>query len=124
MKVTFTVPGKPVGLNSAYKRAGTTKGRKGFYMTKAAVAFKEHIRARAMLADRPAMAAIKAHGGPYFVEIETYNCRHDADSPTKFILDALEGLYYENDRKVYGVIAHKNKDDLGPRVKITVGVIE
>ena len=50
MTLRFTVPGRPIGTNSAYKRSGMVNGRKGFYLTPEASAFKERLRVYAIQA--------------------------------------------------------------------------
>ena len=117
MALSFSVPGKPVGTNAAY-RAG--KGR--YYLTKDAKAFKERLRAYAVLAKNS--SDWKPSKKPIGVHIVVWNSRHDADSPVKFCLDALQGIFFENDRIVESVKAEKRKDNGEPRVDFRVFVIE
>lgn len=106
-----------MGTNAAY-RAG--KGR--YYLTKDAKAFKERLRAYAVLARNTSQW--KSSKGPFGVEIVVWNSRHDADSPVKFCLDSLQGVFFENDKSVESVKAVKRKDENGPRVDFKVYVIE
>jgi Holliday junction resolvase RusA-like endonuclease len=112
----FTVPGKPIGTNAAY-RAG--KGR--YYLTKDAKAFKERLRAYAVLAKNTSgWKMLTGKNEQCSVRIIVWNSRHDADSPIKFCLDSLQGVIFENDRYVKGVESWRGVDESGPRIDIEV----
>jgi Holliday junction resolvase RusA-like endonuclease len=114
----FTVLGKPVGTNNAYRRRGNAAG---FYLTKDAVAFKDKLKAHAIKAVAEQKWS-KPDAKKYcLVAITVWNSpRFDVDSPTKFILDSLQGVVYDNDRCVRQVIACRESDKSEPRVEISV----
>jgi Holliday junction resolvase RusA-like endonuclease len=117
VQLTITVPGKPVGTNNAYRRRGNAPG---FYMTDDAKSFKERLRAYAVKAIHEAdwKKLVKTSCS---VTITVYNAtRYDADSPTKFVLDSMQDLVYDNDRCVTTVSSTKMVDGGQARVEITV----
>ena len=114
------VPGKPCGTDAAYKRGRMAAHGKGFYMTSEARAFKDRLRAYAIIAIAEA-GWKKLVKTPCSVTLVVYNAtRYDADSPTKFCLDALQDLVYDNDRCVAMVSSEKRVDSGQARVEITV----
>lgn len=122
--MTFTVPGKPISVNAAYKRRNLAGGGKGLMLSDAARAFKHAVATYALLARQrarwPALAAIVAAD----LAIVTWNCRHDADAPVKLLQDALEGILYVRDSVVHSVTAQKAKDGGEPRIEVTVSAYE
>ena len=111
-------PGKPVGTNNAYRRRGNGSG---FFLTKDAVAFKERLKAyaiKAVIEQRWRKPTLKQFCE---VDITVWNApRFDADSPTKFCLDSLQKIVYENDKCVQKVCSGRASDDGEPRVEIEV----
>ena len=69
---------------------------------------------------------VLAHGepldGPVSVAMHFYfpNKRGDLDNRVKPVLDALEGVAYENDRQVVRYVAERYTDKNDPRVEVSV----
>ncbi len=109
----FTAHHKQVSTNNGYKRG---KG-KGLYKTKALKEFQRAIReeARKMWRDRPIDKLSK-----WAVEITFYypSSRNDVDGSIKPVLDALEGIIFENDRRVLVLLVNKARDKSNPRTTI------
>ena len=122
MRVSFTVAGKVVGTNAAYKRSGSTAGRVGFYMTKEAKEFKARIWLAGFIAANESKWPVD-YDGPISLTLKTFNCRQDVDSASKLEMDAMQGVFYINDKQVMKLTAEKAKDDKGPRVEIEVEMI-
>lgn len=120
MTLTFTVPGKPVSVNAAYKRRDLANGGKGLMLSSEAKWFKATVGAHALIARQkakwPALKSVRAVD----LTIVTWNCRHDADAPVKLLQDALEGILYVRDSVVRSVTASRAKDGAGPRIVVTV----
>ena len=118
--LTFTVPGKPVSVNAAYKRRSLAGGGKGLMLSPDAKWFKSAVAARALFARQtttwPRLSAV----GDVHLTIVTWNARHDADAPIKLLQDALEGILYARDSAVRSVTASRAKDGAGPRIVVTV----
>jgi Holliday junction resolvase RusA-like endonuclease len=99
-------------------------GGKGFYLAREAVAFKERLRAYALLAAHKAGWKMPKRGQECSVAFIVWNSpRHDVDSPTKFLLDSMQGIIYENDRYVRSVTSCRNNDGTEPRIEITVALL-
>lgn len=119
--ITFTVPGKPVSVNGAYKRRSLAGGGKGLMLSPDAKWFKSAVAARALVARQihsgwPKLSSV----GDVHLTIVTWNARHDADAPIKLLQDALEGILYVRDSAVRSVTASRAKDAAGPRIVVTV----
>jgi len=120
--LTFTVPGKPIGTNNAYRRRGRVPG---LYMTEDARAFKDRLRAYAIKAVHD--AGWRKPGAKQYVAVAiiVWNApRFDVDSPTKFIVDSMQGVVYDNDRCVDSVTIARSFDDQDVRVEIAVSLSE
>jgi Holliday junction resolvase RusA-like endonuclease len=120
LNVTFTVPGKPVSVNAAYKRRNLANGGKGLMLSEEAKWFKATVGTYALLARQrttwPKLSSVLAVD----LTIVTWNCRHDADAPVKLLQDALERILYVRDSVVRSVTASRAKDVGGPRIVVTV----
>jgi Holliday junction resolvase RusA-like endonuclease len=119
--VSFTVRGKPISTNQAYKIRAIARGRGAFammYLSKEGKAWKESLQSAA----RAAMGASSAFEGPVRVDLRVFfpTLRGDADGPVKFLLDSLAPAVYLNDRQVQGYSVVKAKDAADPRVEIAV----
>ena len=122
--VQFTVLGKPVSVNAAYKRRNLAGGGKGLMLSEEARIFKASVAAHALVARQrghwPALAAV----GAVKLTIVTWNARHDADAPVKLLGDALEGILYVRDSVVRSVTASRAKDGGRPRIEVTVEALD
>ena len=124
MTLHFVVPGKPVGTNSAYRRGTQGKNQRGFYLSPDAKAFKERLRAYAVKATHEQGWKKPTPTQECAVSIIVWNAkRFDADSPTKFILDSMQGVVYGNDHCVGKVSAARSFDDGEVRVEILVKLL-
>lgn len=98
---------------------------KGFYLSPAAVAFKDKLRAYAIKAVHAQNWKLPSVTQYCKVGIIVWNApRLDADSPTKFILDSMQGIVYGNDRCVDSVTIARSFDDGTQRVEIVVSLSE
>jgi hypothetical protein len=102
-----------------------TPKSKGFYLTSVARDFKDRLRAHAVIAahaEKWKMLTGKEHCA---VAIIIWNAaRFDVDSPTKFIVDSMQGIVYGNDRVVDKVSIARSFDDGETRVEIAVMRLE
>ena len=109
---------KPVSTNNGYKRG---KG-KGLYKTKALKEFQQAIReeCRKVWKEEPDAEH------RWFVGITFYfqSNRSDVDGSIKPVLDAMEGIIFENDNKVVSLCVNKKKDASNPRTEIDWEVID
>ena len=127
-EVTFGVPGKPIGINAAYLRAGFSLNRgkgggKGLILSPAAKDFKFRVSAYALqawgicgwsLPDVIARRSIE-------LTVIAYNWRGDADASLKLTMDALEGIFYRKDSAVKRAIGDVEESVTGePYIEITV----
>lgn len=112
--VRFTVPAKPVGVNSSYLRSANRRLRK----TDAAVEFQ----ARIQLAARKAMRGAKPLEGDLwaFVRFIFDSERPDIDGPIKPVLDSMQRIVFANDRQVRKLTVERFVDRTFPRVEIEV----
>lgn len=120
MILRFTIPRKPCGVNAAYgKRNGPGKG---LYLTPEGRDYKDAVKCYAMLAVRgsgwPAPKAVKRCA----VDITTWNTKHDVDSASKFTIDSLQGVLFDNDRVVWKIAMKKDNDGGKPRVEVEVEI--
>jgi Holliday junction resolvase RusA-like endonuclease len=99
---SFTVPGLPVSGN-----ARLTKNKYGGFMaSKEYRDYKERVRSTAKAA---ALVARYTMPKLVTVSITLTKTRIDLDNCAKAILDALEGVAYENDRDVTTLQIHRNQ---------------
>lgn len=119
--IEFEVLEKPVSVNSCYSNG--KNGRR--FMTATGKAFKE------------AVAYATTHGmrvggwedcdpdGKYIVTITYFfpSNRNDIDGSNKLVLDAMQGIVYNNDSQVVELHCYKNKDKDNPRIRIKLEVL-
>ena len=84
----------PPSINHAYRRGG---GRVS--LTTTARDWRAHVQA--------VVPADPLPEGPVCVRIVFYSSRQDVDNGIKAVLDALQGLWWENDRDVIWLLATK-----------------
>lgn len=93
------------------------------YISRRFVVSKRYRDAKASLAEQATLLCPKDSVivGDIKVEIDTYYKRqHDIDAFVKFILDALQGIAYENDSQIQELVVRKHIDKtlLGADIKI------
>ena len=118
---SFTVPGKPVGKNqrNAVNRAGAV------YRTREADGWMEEVRLTGLRARRaagwPADTLIPKR---VRVTVRVYGSRHDAGAVLVLVKDALEGVFYDNDRIVCDGRGEPADPKGEPRTEIDVELLE
>lgn len=123
--VTFTVPRGAISINTAYLRrnkATWTPGSPLMYMSPKAKDFKEAVFDHAFSAAKrnhwPQPQRVKNVA----VQILCFGSRVDVDGPIKFILDAMEGAFYDNDKVVSRVSIEKIPSAV-QKMEITVSLV-
>jgi Holliday junction resolvase RusA-like endonuclease len=113
--ITFTVLGPMCSTNQAYRRRGHSPG---MFITPEGLDFK----ARIMLAAKKAMRGKAKLIEPCFVNVIYFrpSKRGDVDGPGKFVLDAMEGIVYENDSVVTDFTQQKRHDPKDPRTVVVI----
>jgi crossover junction endodeoxyribonuclease RusA len=88
VRITLTIPGKPVPL----QRSRTSHGR--HYLPTRSKAFREAVQTAWLLAGRPSLGS-----APFAASMRFYGARANADvsNLVKSIEDALNGLAYDDD---------------------------
>lgn len=97
-----TIEGKPVSTNTAYKRS--KNGR--MFMTKQGKDYKALVADTAQYTysnEEPAKGNIQLHIDYTFADKR----RRDVNNYDKIIVDALEGIVFENDVQVDTLLLHK-----------------
>ena len=120
MKVlSFTVPGRPVGINATYERRSMARGGKGFRLTDEARAYFERVQAEAIRALGPVRRPFTDH---ILVITQAWFTRDaDAGAVGKLVQDALQDIAYGNDRRAVCSIGWKGGcDPDNPRTEVTV----
>jgi len=105
MRIALVIPGRPVPL----QRSRTSRGR--HYLPKRSRIFRELVQAEWMAAGRPSLGA-----APFACSIRSYGARAtaDLDNLVKAILDALNGLAFDDDCQLVCIAgAHKLAVDAG-----------
>ncbi len=111
MSCSFVVPGNPI----PWQRAGGGAGRR--FTRPETRMYQASVRAHAY------SARVKPIDGPVRVACIFHRESHqpcDLDNLLKTILDALQGIAYENDRQVVSVSAEKFVDRKHPRAFVEV----
>jgi Holliday junction resolvase RusA-like endonuclease len=105
-QVTFRVHGAIAGTNGAYH---PRKGGKGFYRDAKATAFMDNVKREAFVASVTQGWLKLREIGPLEIEVEivAFGYKGDVDQPIKFVMDSLQGIFYDNDKVVGRVIAEK-----------------
>lgn len=107
------VPGNPVSVNRAYRT-----GNGNFYMDSKASAWKDLVgwQARAQWKGPAASGRVKVRLDLFFKTKQ----RRDLDNCAKPILDALEGIVFENDDQIDELHMVRRRDEVKPGVEITI----
>ena len=116
MRIAFTIPRKPVGVNDAYRRAAFSDrrgahGGSGMIMTREGKEFVAAARMYALVAARAArwptnLATVERVA----IEVRAFNSDLDVDSPLKLTLDAFEGVLYGKDKVVRRLFVEPDDD--------------
>lgn len=125
MKLSFVVPGEPLGVNRA-----STGGSRPFTKTPEMRAFMETVAGYGALARRGARAEAIECAVEVWIRFYYSTARPDADGPVKPTLDALQaprlrpsrpgaGIYL-NDRLVADYHVSKRLDPSSPRMEVDV----
>ena len=124
--VTFTVA-RPMSVNRAYGRSAKPgAGRKGLYKRAEYVEFEERIRTAALVARSATLWPASLYA-PKRVRMsyQLWNYLGDTDGPRKALRDSCERILYARDSVVEdGPAPLARKDDGGPRVEVTVELLE
>jgi len=109
----IVVEGSPVSVNAAYRHTGRRT-----YMTPKGKAWKALVASavRDVWTDAPTKRAQWRVSISYWFR----NRLSDVGNFDKLILDALEGVVYENDREVVDLHLLKRVDGKNPRVELTI----
>lgn len=69
---------------------------------------------------------VRSLGGPIAVTIKVFRPAkmRDLDNNLKVIMDALQGVLFDNDSQIVEIHAFRYDDKLNPRVEITSGIAE
>lgn len=124
--VTFTVS-NPVSINRMYARGRIVAGQRGLFLTQQGKAFKLRVAGAGLEARQKCAQWPRNLWRIRRAELsfQLYDFRGDVDGPRKAIRDALEGILYVKDRLVQdGPAPLPIKDGNGPRVVVTVTVLE
>ena len=114
--ISFTVPGRQVSTNAAYRKRGRGFG---LYMTPEAKLWTGSL----MLAGRLARRGQATLTCPVEVSIAYWfdSRKPDVDGPTKMVLDALQKAgIVQNDRQVHAYRVNKFLDKDAPRTTVHV----
>lgn len=101
MKIGFTVLGRPVSVNHAYPQSRL--GRR--FLSREGKDWKKMIGWAAMMARREVEVTDELFNGRWWVDLKFFwndNRRRDAENCVKIALDAMEGIFYADDKKVSG----------------------
>jgi len=112
LKLEFTVPYPPSGNRL------TRRGRFHQYESKESKAYKVGVglllkSQKVTKFDKEALLSVTAH-------IYRPRASGDLDNRLKALLDALNGLVWEDDRQVVEIHAYRNDDKANPRVEVIV----
>jgi Holliday junction resolvase RusA-like endonuclease len=127
IRVAFTVPGDPVGVNQTYRRSAGA----GLHKSLEAVSYAQAIA----LAGRQAWGAQEPMRGPVRVFLDLFfsSERSDIDGPVKALLDGLQPCRLRpprpgagiiaDDRQVATMVLRRHLDRERPRVEVQVEAI-
>lgn len=118
--LSFTVFARQVGVNQMYRRG---RGR-GLYITPEGAEFKRQITSAAKMAVEKASRTNTDAPCCIYLRIWYPTRRFDVDAAVKPILDALQGVVYDNDRQVHRLVVVKCVDKEDPRTDIEVFGLE
>lgn len=114
--ITLTIKTLPVGINASYK-----SGKGHFYKSKYAKIAQEAMawEIRSQYRGKP----LEGHVG-LNIDLILSTDRKDIDGPIKSIMDAMQGIIYENDNQVKDLHLTKSTDRTNPRIEITVFMLD
>jgi Holliday junction resolvase RusA-like endonuclease len=116
--LTFTIPGPPV------PNARARRGRGGNHYTPDKTrAYRNRV---AWECTRKRLATWPLHAR-YAVELTFHmpnSRRADADNLAKGVLDALNGIAWEDDSQVQRLVVEKRIDRANPRAEVTIEILE
>jgi Holliday junction resolvase RusA-like endonuclease len=118
LSIEIVVPGSPVSVNQTY--AVASRGGR-FYKRAVANTFQERIRSLAFAQAQRDGWLLRFKRIPIYVLIVARNIRHDIDGPVKLVLDALQGVLYENDSQIQELHVYRRDGPGDPELRITVG---
>ena len=95
----FTIKGQAPSFGNYRHKKYPPKGKAHPYIRLAE--YKEKVRDKAKRA-KPAVRSRGAKGEPKAVNIYAVNQRCDADNIRKGVKDAMQGIFYENDKTIGG----------------------
>lgn len=112
--LVITVIGSPISVNRLYR----TNGFGGVRLSKEGENWKQIIGWEARRQYKGAMTSkrLSVHLYLHFKD----NRRIDIDNQSKAILDALQGIVYEDDRQVDELHIYRRQDPANPRVEISI----
>lgn len=116
--VSFTVSGPPVGVNRTYERRSMWRGGRGMKLTVAALDYRARVQLAAVLAmgyERCTFAR------PLLTVCGFFTRGADCDALAKPVQDALSGIAYDDDRRVFCAINwDPGIDRSNPRTEIWI----
>ncbi|MBE3589992.1 MAG: RusA family crossover junction endodeoxyribonuclease [Firmicutes bacterium] len=116
------VPGVPPSVNHMYRRF-TVRGRTMDVITREAQAWMQEVRTLAAGACTHAMWRCRPRGSKVRVRIWYYwpdRRRRDTHNTLKALLDALEGIAYEDDRDALPQVMDYAVDRGNPRIEMLI----
>lgn len=111
--LTFTVLGTPISK----ARPRTFVNRRGRTLTYTPPKTREF---ETLVAWEARRAKVRPTNAPVAMTLRFFRCRGDADNLTKSILDALNGIAYDDDRQVVELHVYVTRADAKPRTEITI----
>lgn len=131
MVVAFTVPGAVCGKNQAYVRLRkdvfTRSGRRmGLILSSKGREYKRLINLLGRCArDESAWPRDPLIPKKVCLTVQAYGTRHDAGAATQIIKDALQGVFYADDKIVsQGAEEPSIRNGSAPHVDVTVELLE
>lgn len=111
------VHGTPISTNAAYRKG---RAGRGLFMTEEAKAWKKQIALEAQNMTIERRWTDEQYTAPFLVELEIYRPanRGDVNNFDKLVLDALQGIAYDNDSQVQSLLLTKFVDKANPRIVI------
>lgn len=109
LTVSLTIPGPPVPLSRSRTRNGQ------HYLPRRSRLYRDTVQKVWMAAGRPSLG-----DEPFSMSARFHGARGDLDNLVKAVLDALNGLAFDDDRQLVCIAGcHKLPvDDQGPRCEI------
>jgi len=114
-KYYFTVPGKPIG------KERPRRGKNGVWYTPTAT---KKYESRVAIYAR--LARVRPIAGSVWCILDVYlpdRRRRDVDNICKSVLDALNGVAWQDDTQVARLTVTKKIDSVDPRVEVCIGEV-